>query len=204
MELTQPDPPRRTGKRKRVIRDDYDAAGDEEDEEDEQEQSKTVSPPPKKKTRRAALTRKSSRQSTEDADDYVSVADVVEDDQDQDKSASPVRKRKRNPAGGSKKTLDDVFDLSIEKVPPYPKREYILSDKYKMIYGKVHVPQSKDSAKPPFDYSAVTFKREDETTKRKKGGPKTWTFSLPARLNKELQEASTRAMIAAGLTPYTG
>lgn len=101
----------------------------------------------------------------------------------------------------------EVVDMSTDENPGYPPKSYKINKKTSMVFDMVTIPKCKKTNRGPWTYEGVTFRREeedDDKKKKKKGGKTDWTFSIHAKYAKNIQEASTRAMIAAGLTPYTG
>ena len=97
---------------------------------------------------------------------------------------------------------EEIIDMSSSEKLGYPKKTYKLSDKNFLKYGNVTIPKCKKTGNGPWTYEAVTFERKDEGNKKKK--TKTWTFSIHAKHHAKIQEITTKAMIANGLTPYTG
>ena len=97
---------------------------------------------------------------------------------------------------------EEIIDMSSSEKLGYPKKTYKLSDKNFLKYGNVTIPKCKKTGNGPWTYEAVTFERRDEGNKKKK--TKTWTFSIHAKHHAKIQEITTKAMIANGLTPYTG
>lgn len=122
---------------------------------------------------------------------------VEEDDERKGKSSSrgtPARRVAES---------DNVCDLTTKRIR-YPPMTYNIAKNCDLIYGKVSIPACKKTSKPAFSFDGMTFKRKDPEDKKKKGKDSGWTFSLHTEVTSAIQEATTRAMIAAGQTPYTG
>lgn len=137
-----------------------------------------------------------------------------EEDEEEEKptpptpAKKPARKRKQ-PCKEESKDDTDIVDLTNEV--KYPRKTYRLSKKNLMVFGPVNVDACKKTGKNAYTYEGLQFKRIDDEAngngkKKKKGDDKKpdWNLSMPVMLNAKVQEASTRAMIAAGLKPYTG
>lgn len=121
---------------------------------------------------------------------------VEEDDERKGKSSrgTPARRVAES---------DNVCDLTTKRIR-YPPMTYNIAKNCDLIYGKVSIPACKKTSKPAFSFDGMTFKRKDPEDKKKKGKDSGWTFSLHTEVTSAIQEATTRAMIAAGQTPYTG
>ena len=151
---------------------------EQEDEEDEEEE---VAPPPP--TPKAGRKRKLPNSNKETA-------------------AVEVKRKK---ASVGEPEPEDVVDLATDEVR-YPPKTYRLSKRSYMRFGTIKVDPCKKTGKAAYEYEGLELKRVDDDSKKKKkpGVKNDWSWCANANLTPKIQEASTRAMIAAGQTPYTG
>ena len=152
---------------------------DDFEQEDEEEEEEEVAPPPP--TPKAGRKRKLPNSNKE--------------------TAAVEVKRKKASVGEP----EDVVDLATDEVR-YPPKTYRLSKRSYMRFGTIKVDPCKKTGKAAYEYEGLELKRVDDDSKKKKkpGVKNDWSWCANANLTPKIQEASTRAMIAAGQTPYTG
>ena len=152
---------------------------DDFEQEDEEEEEEEVAPPPP--TPKAGRKRKLPNSNKE----------------------TPAVEVKRKKASVGEP--EDVVDLATDEVR-YPPKTYRLSKRSYMRFGTIKVDPCKKTGKAAYEYEGLELKRVDDDSKKKKkpGVKNDWSWCANASLTPKIQEASTRAMIAAGQTPYTG